>query len=921
MGASSSADHGGISEQQQRQEEEENLAAATGFLPSLRNAFSNLASPSSSSVPLASLQEALSLDVQVVASESTPVPEHFPALSNNLGATLVSLFFPVADDRADGRIDWIGFLSGYNRCCGRMPVSRSINVLYGLYAALSREAGAPCGLEFDPDAGDDDKVGGSLLPGEVLMLFWICWVMGHSSRIAKMSRNAKDPLVLPDMSHLLVSALVSCGVIAEEDEHIWRSDVLAVDKGVSAQKFQTWVLTTAPGLVNCLPKYVQERIQACSSSKESEGSSISASDGNSAGNVRDVCLLTTRGRAWAVSLALRDRLSEEFLAASFHGINSGDFLYSSAESSEVDRSSRGWVIGVLITQGFENRETYFGSSGYLFAISPIFHVFPPSGKEKNFMYCHLHPAIRVYEANPKPVGLAFGGSTGNERIFLDEGFAQVTGFLPVEAPVVEVEVWGFGGKTAKEQQDFYKKREMLFSEQRRKVDLKTFASWEDSPEKVMMDMVVLDIFNEIAFGLWIAFLLSGFSFEAPHPAYQFRSEISQIPLVKWKCPLNILLDPEWVVVAGEESSEVAVQDQRQLRILEAIYPRVPSIPPNPSVSSEVQDSFYDDTRTPVIPITAIEDEESSEQLETAAPIFSSTQNQQTSAQNLQSMQGKHDILNLELITEQFQGHVTQPAPTVPRSETTSGRIPPIAEPDVIAAASAAFTAIMKTNEEGSMIDRDLLINILSNPSLVEKLVTEYGPPKQSQALLTPVSVAPPCSSVPVQHLALAPPVPPPLSQINPSAPSPLSVFRTSQMYPLPSSVPPQSVNPHALPPVQIPVKRQSSGQAASRDANYLKSLIQQHGGEKQDGSDLNSVHAASCQNNVAATNAVDLYAPRLQREARPKIPRPCAYFNTPKGCRHGASCSYQHDPSLPQRIEPPKGSKRIKLDRGIAGRN
>ncbi|URD73323.1 TLDc [Musa troglodytarum] len=498
------------------------------------------------------------LDVQVLASESTPVPEHFPALSSNLGATLVSLFFPVADDRADGRIDWIGFLSGYNRCCGRMPVSRSINVLYRLYAALSREAGAPCGLEFDPDAGDGDKVSGSLLPGELLMLFWICWVMGHSSRIAKMSRNAKDPLVLPDMSHLLVSALVSCGVIAAEDEHIWRSDVLAVDKGVSAQKFQTWVLTTAPGLANCIPKYVQERIQACSSLKESEGSSISASDDNSAGNVRDVFLLT-RGRAWAISLTLRDRLSEEFLAASFQEINSGvlyrlvmvviavcgynvHILYvylssihgkglsrfwsnvegyngplivlvsaSSAESSEVDRSSGGWVIGVLTAQGFENRETFFGSSGYLFAISPIFHVFPPTGKEKNFMYCHLHPAIRVYEANPKPVGLAFGGSTGNERIFwmkillklrcvimhltkltnmdlslLTSSFA---GFLPVEAPVVEVEVWGFGGKTTKEQQDFYKKREMLFSEQRRKVDLKTFGSWEDSPEKVMMDMV------------------------------------------------------------------------------------------------------------------------------------------------------------------------------------------------------------------------------------------------------------------------------------------------------------------------------------------------------------------------------------------------------------------------------------------------
>lgn len=49
-----------------------------------------------------------------------------------------------------------------------------------------------------------------------------------------------------------------------------------------------------------------------------------------------------------------------------------------------------------------------------------------AGKEKNFIYCHLHPTVRVYEPNPKPVGLAFGGSVGNERIFIDEDFARVT---------------------------------------------------------------------------------------------------------------------------------------------------------------------------------------------------------------------------------------------------------------------------------------------------------------------------------------------------------------------------------------------------------------------------------------------------------------------------------------------------------------
>lgn len=43
------------------------------------------------------------------------------------------------------------------------------------------------------------------------------------------------------------------------------------------------------------------------------------------------------------------------------------------------------------------------------------------------------------------------------------------GFLPTEALISEVEVWGLGGKAAKEVQDSYKKREDLFTEQRRKV--------------------------------------------------------------------------------------------------------------------------------------------------------------------------------------------------------------------------------------------------------------------------------------------------------------------------------------------------------------------------------------------------------------------------------------------------------------------
>ena len=46
---------------------------------------------------------------------------------------------------------------------------------------------------------------------------------------------------------------------------------------------------------------------------------------------------------------------------------------------------------------------------------------------------------------------------------------MVQGFLPTEALISEVEVWGFGGKVAKEVQNSYKRREDLFTEQRRKV--------------------------------------------------------------------------------------------------------------------------------------------------------------------------------------------------------------------------------------------------------------------------------------------------------------------------------------------------------------------------------------------------------------------------------------------------------------------
>lgn len=411
-----------------------------------------------------------------------------------------------------------------------MPTSSSLNLLFKVYHECCKRAEFPCKLEFDSES---DKVGGAFRPSDLMALLQMCWVMERSWRVGE----KKDAAVaLPDLRHLVVSALVSCGEVAD-DEEIWECDVLGVERSVSAQKVQMWAIGAAPGLANCLSRFVQEKIKACAAG--SLGDSVLSAGDNSRSDVENTFLLTC-GTAWAISLTLRSTLCEELAGMSFPElVNEGlhNILYrssihgrglnrfwsnvegylgpililisaSSIDAGQNNSNAKRWVIGILTEQGFENRETFYGNSGFLYAISPIFRILSPAGKEKNFMYSHLYPTGRVYEPNPKPVGLAFGGTMGNERIFIDEDFARVTvrhhavdktyqhgslipnqGFLPTEASVLEVEVWGFGGKSAKQQQDLFMKRETLFTEQRRKVDLKTFGNWEDSPEKAMMNMM------------------------------------------------------------------------------------------------------------------------------------------------------------------------------------------------------------------------------------------------------------------------------------------------------------------------------------------------------------------------------------------------------------------------------------------------
>ncbi|XP_057987587.1 uncharacterized protein LOC110666284 [Hevea brasiliensis] len=494
MGASSSIVQKGTSEQR----EVESLAASTGAMPMLQNSFSKLVNPQTNAIPLQSLQQVFCLNYKNPDCEASNIPDCFPGLLDHLGASIVDLFFITGREG----VSWIEFLRGYLKCCGRMPASMALNALLRVFATTFTKAGLPLKLEFE-SSDDDCKISGSFLATDVLMLLWMCWTMLWDSSTSRCTKG-KENLRLPDVNHLILSAVVSCTEV-DSGFNLWDCGISALEVELPVGKFLTWDLTTVPSLTDCFTHFVNVRLQnSVSSEVKSELSS------SSLGKIppREVCNihLLTHGRAWAISLSLKGTISAEILKP---------HLPSDSDETLENLLYRSSFHGRGLNRFWSNIEGYHGPLLFLVsAAAGDVHEDSTSvrkwitGKDKNFVYSHLHPTGRAYEPYPKPVGIAFGGTIGNERIYIHEDFARVTirhhavdktyqpgslfpsqGFLAVEALISEVEVWGLGGRTAKEVQASFKKREELFIEHRRKANLKTFASWEDSPEKMMMDMM------------------------------------------------------------------------------------------------------------------------------------------------------------------------------------------------------------------------------------------------------------------------------------------------------------------------------------------------------------------------------------------------------------------------------------------------
>ncbi|XP_030469198.1 zinc finger CCCH domain-containing protein 45-like isoform X2 [Syzygium oleosum] len=213
--------------------------------------------------------------------------------------------------------------------------------------------------------------------------------------------------------------------------------------------------------------------------------------------------------------------------------------------------------------------------------------------------------------------------------------------------------------------------------------------------------------------------LNGAKFDAVPPGHGGSSSAKQsrerihIPCIRWTCPPRFAVSSNWLVAAGEESKDAGAEVSRELRVLEAFYPRSMYIPSSPFVSPAVARENYDDTLTPIIPIIGIEEMDTSQ------------------GENTTSIEGKQTKSSgVETITV---GDVQ------------------ISVGDAELAAAAAvmfFTVLVKNCEQGNMVDTDVLVKFLHDPQMIGKFLKNKTPSPESKQASPQISQSSPPLSLP-----------------------------------------------------------------------------------------------------------------------------------------------------------------------------
>lgn len=163
---------------------------------------------------------------------------------------------------------------------------------------------------------------------------------------------------------------------------------------------------------------------------------------------------------------------------------------------------------------------------------------------------------------------------------------------------------------------------------------------------------------------------------------------------QWRGPPKLLLDASWLWAGGEESLEVASQQQRERRFFEAFYPRLASIPDSPSEPLQESNKEIDDTPVAEVPLVPLEEQEPENEDMEQESI--STAGEELLA--LPSNGSLHGIL--------FER----------QQESSIG----LADSNMAAAAAAACI-VVKALGESDLVDEKLLLELLKNPSLLKSL--------------------------------------------------------------------------------------------------------------------------------------------------------------------------------------------------------
>ncbi|GMI66059.1 hypothetical protein like AT1G19860 [Hibiscus trionum] len=416
-------------------------------------------------------------------------------------------------------------------------------------------------------------------------------------------------------------------------------------------------------------------------------------------------------------------------------------------------------------------------------------------------------------------------------------------------------------------------------------------------------------------------------FEGSHYIGGYKYNLANIPRIQWKIPRKFALNFNWHVVAGEESQEVEFQKLRENRVLEAVYPRLTAIPPNPSVSPDVEVEHYDDSRIPLVPLTPIEDDEG-EDVSSGIAVPKTASNFETPA-----------LLMLP-------GLSNSGTPNMPHRASSAAEEPiPGVSSDMMA---AALTTVTKSKEQGGLVDTDLLVKILSDPEMVEKLIHNHGHPSiaaDGNVVTAPSFVSEPeigltslpCSkpatisspmpadrntnhlvkefqpvlSMPVSRASIA--SNPNVSMISghKAANGTSAAYSTlNQVHPALSMMPVQPAT--AITSTTAMQKMEAS---TVKDANYFKNLIREHGRQKEEAKAHNISQTGSHLNQIQNLKP---------GASKTKFRKPCMFYNSSKGCRQGSNCTYLHDNKslqwqIGRTLETPS-AKRMKLSGEITGR-